>query len=160
MSLSQKIAGALDALPELGNQPCDVSVAEATERLTLHLTASGPVGLAFETLEFATTARSEWTLDALKQWGDRIAARVTYLMEPLVVLEQDALAGQVELRSHAPTARGERRSYYEVRLGRQGTLRLARVGFDEAARRRHPALCQMTREVLERLADDLVASIA
>jgi hypothetical protein len=160
MSLSQKIAAALDARPDNGASPCNVTGEDGPHRLTLALTASGPVGLAFDTLDFATTARSEWSADDLKAWGDRIASRVTYLMEPLVVLEHDQIIGEVELRSHAPTARAERRSYYEIRLNRQGTLHLARVAFDESPRRRRPATCQMTREVLERLTDDLVASVS
>src|SRR5206468_2353046 len=106
-----------------------------------------------------TTARDHWSSSDLKAWGERIAARVTYLMEPLVVIEHDAVAGELEIRSHAPTARGEQRAYYEARLGQNGTLRLSRIAFDDASRRRRPASCQMTREVLERLADDLVASV-
>ena len=44
-------------------------------------------------------------------------------------------------------------------LRSEGTLHFARVRFDEETRRRRPTTCQMTREVLERLADDLVASV-
>jgi hypothetical protein len=159
MSLSQKIAAALDARPDNGALPCDVTAEDEPNRLTLRLTASGPVGLAFDGLDFATAARAEWAPDDLEAWGRRIAARVTYLMEPLVVLEHDKTEGEVELRSHAPTSRGDQRAYYELRLHRQGSLRLSRIAFDDAARRRRPVACQMTREVLERLADDLVASV-
>jgi hypothetical protein len=80
-------------------------------------------------------------------------------MEPLVILEVDAEAGVAELKSQAPTPRGELRSYYEVTLNSVGALRLHRVAFDEATRRRKPVNCQMTVEVLERLTDDLVASL-
>jgi hypothetical protein len=160
MTLSQKIAAALDARPAIGALPCHVSVEEGPSRLTLTLTAAGPVGLAFDSLEFATTARPEWSPEALRGWADRIAARVTYLMEPLVVLEQDKVGGEVALRSQSPTPRLDRRAYYEVRLGPNGALRLARVAFDETTRLRRPAPCQMTIEVLERLVDDLVASVA
>ncbi len=80
-------------------------------------------------------------------------------MEPLVVLEVDAEAGEAELRSRTPTARDDRRSFYEVRLRREGALQLRRVAFDDASRRRAAVPCQMTGEVLERLADDLVASL-
>jgi hypothetical protein len=96
----------------------------------------------------------------LKAWGDRVAARVTYLMEPLVVIEVDPVGGEVELRSQSPTARNGQRTYYEVRMNRQGTLRLGRVAFDEQTRRRSAVTCQLTREVIERLTDDLVASLA
>lgn len=159
MSLSRKIAAALDARPASGALPCETSVEDGAHRLSLHLTAAGPVGLAFSALEFTTTARAEWTPEALKAWGDRLAARVTYLMESLVVLEHDVDAGAVELRSQSPTPRAQQRAYYEVRLNRAGTLRLARVAFDDATRQRRTADCQMTGEVLERLIDDVVASI-
>jgi len=158
MILSPKIAAALDG-PEAGALPCDVTIEEGAHRLVLHLTASGPVGLAFASLDFQTRARPEWTPESLKTWSDRVAARVTYLMEPLVVLEQDAQAGEVEIRSQAPTARGDHRAYYEIRIGRTGTLRLTRVGFDESTRRRRPIDCMMTREVLERMVDDFTACI-
>ena len=158
--LSQKIAAALEARPAQGALPCKISVAEGPLRLTLNLTAAGPVGLAFDALEFATTDRTEWSPEALRSWADRIVARVTYLMEPLIVLEQDKVGGEVELRSQSPTPRQDRRSYYEVRLSPQGTLRLGRVAFDGTTRRRQPAPCQMTIEVLERLTDDLVAGVA
>ena len=159
MSLSQKIAAALEARPDAGALPCDVAVEDGPNRLTLHLTAGGPVGVAFSSLDFATRSRGEWTPEALRAWGDRLAARLTYLMEPLVVLEHDAAEGEVELRSQSPTARSGLRSYYEVRLNRQGSLTLSRVSFDEATRQRRPVPCQMTREVIERLTDDLVASV-
>jgi hypothetical protein len=159
MTLSQKIAAALEAQPAAGALPCALTVATEAHRLTIQLIAAGPVGLAFDTLEFATLARTDWTPEALRDWGNRIAARLTYLMEPLVVLEHDQLGGEVELRSQPPTARSAQRSYYEARLSRQGTLRLSRVAFDEATRQRRPISCQMTIEVLERLADDLVASV-
>src|SRR5262249_49164883 len=147
MSLSQKIAAALDARPDNGALPCDVSVDDGPSRLTLHLTASGPVGLAFDTLDFASSARERWSADELHAWGERIAARGTSLMEPLVVPEHDKVGGEVELRSHAPTSRGDQRTYFEVRLGDAGALRLTRIAVDEASRRRRPASCQMTREV-------------
>ncbi len=160
MSLSRKIVAEVDAYNSAGIFPGSVTADEGTNRLTLHLTAAGSVGLAFSALDFATATRAEWSPEALKAWGDRVAARVTYLMEPLIVLEHDIEAGEVELRSQAPTPRAQLRSFYEVRLNRQGTLHLARVVFDETTRQRRTADCQMTREVLERLSDDLVASVA
>ena len=68
-------------------------------------------------------------------------------MEPLVVLEVDAVGGEVELRSQSPSARDTLRSFYEVTLRREGTLHLRRVAFDAADRRRRPIACQLTREV-------------
>lgn len=159
MTLSQKIAAALDENTCALTPPCSAVTDDGENTLTLQLTALDTVGLAFTELEFATRKRTEWTTDAIKTWGDNLSARATYLMEPLVMLELDAAEGEVQLRSQSPTNRAEKRSYYEVRINTRGTLRLARFTFDEATRRRTPATCQMTREVVERLADDIVASI-
>jgi len=160
MTLSREIVAAVDACPDPLEAPREVTAAEGPHRLTLHLNATGPVGLAFDALDFATESRPEWSAEALRGWGDRLTARLTYLMEPLVVLEHDPIDGEVEIRSQSPTSRSGRRAYYEVRLHPRGTLRLSRVVYDEATRRRQPASCQLTREALERLTDDLVACVA
>ena len=159
MSLSKKIAAALDENTKVHAPPCEVGVEDGPSLLTLHLSALDSVGLAFSALEFATTSRPEWTSEALRGWGERLAGRVTYLMEPLKVFEVDAGGGEVQIRSQSPTARAEQRGYYEVRLFAQGSLRMERYAFDEATRERRTVPCQLTREVLERLADDLVASV-
>lgn len=160
MSLSRKIAAALDENTKVYAPPCVVAVEEGAHRLTLDLTALDTVGIAFDSLEFATTVRPEWSSDALRSWGERLAGRVTYLMEPLKVLEVDAAGGEVHIRSQNPTTRDDQRSYYEVRLYKQGTLRMERSTFDEVSRRRQRIPCQLTREVLERLADDVAACVA
>ena len=70
------------------------------------------------------------------------------------------MAGEAALRSQSPTPRGELRSFYEVRLRSEGSLTFRRVAFESEARRRKSVPCQMTVEVLERLVDDLVASLS
>lgn len=157
MSLSQKIAAALDAYSGECTLPCEIEVDEGGHRLSLSVTSGGPIGVAFDALTYSAPAADDRPAEALRAWAERIAARVTYLMEPLVLLEYDALAGEAELRSQAPTTRGELRSFYEARLRKDGTLRLTRVVADDVTRGRRPAPCQVTREALERLADDLVA---
>jgi hypothetical protein len=159
MSLSRKIAAALDENTKVHVLPCAVTIEEGPHRLALGLTALDTVGVAFDAMDFATASRPEWTPEALRAWGERLAGRVTYLMEPFRVLEVDAEGGEVSLRSQSPTARDQRRSYYEIRLSRPGALRMERFTFDEAARQRRRSSCQLTREVLERLADDIVASL-
>jgi hypothetical protein len=159
MSLSKKIAAALDENTRAYVMPCTVTVDDGPNRVTLHLTALDGVGLAFSSLEFATSSRGEWTSQALNEWGNRLASRVTYLMEPLKVIEVDAGGGEVQLRSQSPTAKDAARGYYEMRLFRDGTLRMQRFSFDEATRQRRQSPCQLTREVLERLADDITASL-
>ncbi len=161
MSLSRRIAVALDEpLAPGAGQPGTISAEEAPHRLTLAVQAANPVGVEVVNLAFSDTDpdQPERSLDDLKAWADRVATRVTYLMEPLVLLEVDSQGGEAELRSQKPTAREGRRTFYEVRLNRQGTLRIVRVAFDEADRSRREISFQLTREVLERLTDDLVAT--
>jgi len=158
MSLSRKIAAALDENTRAYILPCTVTVEDGPNRLALEITALDSVGAAFDCLEFTATDRQEWSSEALNAWGRLLADRVTYLLEPLKVVEIDAGGGQVQIRSTAPTPRADQRGFYEVRLTKQGVLRFERFVFDDATRQRRRGSCQLTREVLERLADDIVAS--
>jgi hypothetical protein len=161
MTLSRRIAAALDDPTVLAGAPPHHATAEQTpHRLSLAVRVASPVGVEVESFELSHTDedRPDRSLDDLKARADRVAARVTYLMEPLRLIEADAQGVEVELRSAQPTARDGRRAYYEVRLNRRGTLRLARVVFDESDRSRTETPFQLTREVLDRLVDDLVAT--
>jgi hypothetical protein len=156
MTLSQKIAGAL-----ANAQPPETFVLDDGRfLLALDTRATSPIGAEVNSLEFGPVGDVDRSLsiDELKAWADRIVARVTYLMEPLVLVEADAEGVEVELRSKRPTPRDGHRSYYEVRLSRQGRARLVRFAFDDATRQRGQVPFQLTREVLERLADDFCAS--
>ena len=157
--LSRKIVAAVEArASDAGAGP--VAVDDGPNRLALEVVDAHPLGVSFDALEFASTAAAGRSPAELKAWGDRLAGRLTYLLEPLVVLEVDAVGLEVELRSASPTARDATRSYYEARLRSDGSARLRRLAFDAADRRRHPVPCRVTLEVLERLADDLVATSA
>jgi hypothetical protein len=154
--LSRKIAAEVDA--QAG--PGKVTAADGPYLLTLDLTAASSVGVAFDALLFVDLTEGSRSSEALRAWGGRLASRLTYLMEPLVVLEVDVEAGEAELRSKSPSVRDGLQSYYEIRLHRAGALGLNRVAFSTSDRRRHPVSCQLTREALDRLANDLVATVA
>lgn len=158
MTLSRKIADALDENTRAYDTPCVVSVDDGPDRVTLRIAALDSVGVALDALEYAAVDRKEWTPRSLNAWGERLSTRLTYLMEPVGILETDAGAGEVLLRSREPSRRGDARNYYEIRLRGDGTCRVGRFAFDEAERRRAPARCHFTREVVERLADDIAAS--
>jgi hypothetical protein len=159
MSLSKKIAAALDENTKAYVLPCTVTVEDSPNRLTLNLTALDTVGLACTTMDYANTSRTEWSSDALKAWADRLSKKVTYLMEPLKVVEVYDQAGEVQMRSQSPTPRDTERAYYEMRLFRSGILRMERFVYDETTRQRRQVPCQLTRETLERLADDIAATV-
>ena len=156
MSLSHQIA---DVLAE-STFPGTVSAQEPPHRLQLTCRSANTIGIEADHLDFSADdpGAPDRPIDELRAWADRLAERVTYLMEPLVLVEVDPEGGVVELRSDKPTPRPGLRSYYEVRLDRRTRLRLHRVAFDEAQKRRRETSFQLTAEVLERLVDDLVAT--
>lgn len=152
MTLSRKIADALDRPGPLAGP---VAVEHEGSALELDVREAGPVGLAANSLTFRASRRDGWTPDSLRDWGQHLAGRLSYLMEPVRIVEVDREATEVRLRSTPPTSRNGARSYYEVALRADGSLQLHRWRFDEASRRREIVPCLFTLEVIERLADDL-----
>src|SRR5437868_6361339 len=63
-----------------------------------------------------TLQRKGSSTSGLRTWADRIADRVTGLLEPLKVHEVDEPLNQAQLRSGGPTQRGDKLGYYEVVL--------------------------------------------
>lgn len=94
----------------------------------------------------------------LQEWADTLAQRVTGLMEPLQVIEVDALKNEAILRSNSPTVRNDKRAHYELKLegGRKATLRRYQAPLDPTAKR-EPATFVLTHEVIAKLVDDLTA---
>jgi hypothetical protein len=99
--------------------------------------------------------------DVLKKWALDLCARITYLLEQLGPLEIDVEGKQVLIRSKSPDKRDDSTAFYEILLQSQGaalfTLRRYRRD-SHSAPREHVDL-RTTHEVLEKLADDLVATI-
>ena len=127
--------------------------------LTLHLTALDTVGLAFSALEFAKTEPDRVVVGRPQGVG-RPARQPGHLPDGAAQGPRGRRqGGEVQIRSQSPTPRDEERGYYEMRLFRQGSLRMERFAFDETPRQRRRVPCQLTREVLERLADDIAASV-
>jgi hypothetical protein len=158
MSLSKKIAAEVDDLVKTAVPAHRISAAEGPHEIDLPVGLATPVGIECSGFAFRVADRGELALDDLKAWGNRIAGRITYLMEPLAFHEADAVAQEVILRSNLPTRKPDRRSFYEVRLKNNGWLKFDRVSFLEEGRTRQPVPCAFTNEVVERLVDDLVAT--
>src|SRR5688572_18597206 len=59
-------------------------------------------------------------------WAERVARRVTGLLEPLHVVEVDSERGQALLRSNQPAQKNDDRFYYEVVLAQSGSAQLRR----------------------------------
>jgi len=93
---------------------------------------------------------------SLQERAERVAARVTGLLEPLRVIEVDAEQDVAQLRSHAPAVEGESLSYYEVTLHGHGGARVERYeGGREGKRRQVPFA--LTHDAVGKLVRDLIA---
>ncbi len=116
MSLSRKIADGVDELVKEAGPPRPLSAEEGRHHIDLPVTLATAIGVECAGFDFHVADRASMSLDDLRAWGQRIAGKVTYLMEPLAVQEADAVAGEVLLRSAIPTLKPDRRSYYEAHL--------------------------------------------
>jgi hypothetical protein len=157
MSLSRKIA---DALANRPNQPALIQVQDQHASFSIDARVLSSLAVEANSLEFKVQRpnQPDYSITELEAWAKRIESRVTYLMEPLVLVEADAEGLEVEMRSQSPTPRDGLRAFFQARLTRRGVVNIHRLAFNNTSRQRERVPFQLTREVLERLADDLVAS--
>lgn len=93
-----------------------------------------------------------------KAWAQRLAQRVTGLLEPLKLHEVDSARQLTLLRSQAPTTRGDALEYYEIELQGLTEMCLRRYqGFAEPGKKRQQVHFALTYEGLAKLLGDLSA---
>lgn len=97
---------------------------------------------------------------AVHEAAQRVADRVTGLMEPLRLLEVDAERGEAVLRSDSPTVRKDRRAHYELKIAgtHRGELRRHQAGVEPAAKREQVPFT-LTKEVLSKYLEDLTEAL-
>ena len=91
----------------------------------------------------------------LASWSADVARRVGGLLEDLKVYEIDATRDEAVLRSDAPTARGEKLAYYEVKLHGLNRAVVSRYTATKATPGREQVAFALTHEVLADLAGDI-----
>jgi len=116
--------------------------------------AADAVGCAIVELECRTIGRSPAAKDLVRYAND-LCKRVTYLMEPLRVVEFDPKAGALVL-SDKPRRKGDSVGYYHLHAKPNGATVLNRVDYNSSAKRRIFSPFSLTHEQLEQLVDDLV----
>lgn len=92
--------------------------------------------------------------DRLAGLGENLKNRITYLLEPLRVVESDIDGQVVQLRSAKPTVDGPNRCYFEF-LVRPLSVELRRYHSSDGQSRRAIEM-DLTHEVIGRLAQDVV----
>ncbi len=94
----------------------------------------------------------------LKDWAQRLADRITGLLEPLKVLEVDAARNEAILRSARVTQRGQSLLYYEAVLQGTGNVTLRRYQASHDNGNRQQTAFALTHEAVARVVDDLTAA--
>lgn len=154
MTLQSKLE---QELKNLGNgAAASVSIDESPRKLTCDVTERNALAVSFNELRLATTELASAVPANLKQLGQSLAEKLTYLMEPITPIELDAEACILQLRSNPPQRDDDGRSYYELVVARGGHIALRRYRKDNA-NARQPVSATLTREVLLRLVADFCA---
>jgi hypothetical protein len=95
----------------------------------------------------------------LAGWANGVANRVSGLLETLKVVEVDSERKAAQLRSEAPLQRGDKRFYYEVVLGGEGSALVRRFQAASNSTHREQVAFAVTHEALAKLVGDVTASI-
>ncbi len=94
----------------------------------------------------------------VQAWADRIAGRVTGLLEPLKVIEVDVPKDEALLRSTNPTEKNDEVFYYEVRLRGTSQATLQRYQHrQQSGKKRLQVPFALTHETLAKFAADVTA---
>lgn len=154
MTFRECLRQELQTWPAFAGHARDLTLAWADARLDCKLTALDSLGCEFLELSVQDDRLAQATLPDLQRISERLAQRLTYLLEPIRPIEADLEQCVVQMRSVPPERDDGITRYYELLVRRGTGLKLVRFGAaPSAARRVIPA--QVTREVFLRLADDL-----
>jgi len=123
------------------------------------ITAADKLSCSLRGLRLSAPGTRALEAGELDAWGERIAARIRYLLEALETVELDSGQGKLLLRSTPPEKLPDGTVlYYELRLSSSGELDLTRHRYDPAARGRSAEPIHATRELLGKLFNDLAAT--
>jgi hypothetical protein len=133
-----------------------VAANDGPRQVSCDVVERNSLAVSFNSLRLETTELASADAPRLERIGTALAARLTYLMEPIAPIEVDAGACTVQLRSSPPQRDDDGRSYYELMVRRGGEVTLARYRKENGDARRQIA-ATVTREVLLRLVGDFCA---
>lgn len=155
MTIKQDMAAELQALFPMGGE---LDVRTPTGRVVANLEAVDAIGCSFTRFDYQSSTLANATVDSLKALSNKIQQRLTYLLEPVSLLEVDAESVSIQMRSSPPQVGDDGRSYYELLVRRGGEVTLRRY-HKSPGQPRQVVAAHVTREVLGRLADDFVSVI-
>jgi hypothetical protein len=126
-------------------------------RIECDLTNVDAIGCAVDRFSFHTGRLTGASLERLKKIGEDLSRRVTYLLEPIAIIELDAEGITVQLRSSPPSQENGVTTYYELTINPSG-LNLRRYQ-SQSGQPRQAVPAHFTHEALRRLAKDVTAAV-
>ena len=128
-------------------------------RVEADLVAVDAIGCSFQTLAYMTDKLAGASLDQLKSISQSLTGKLTYLLEPIGVVEADSDRCSVQLRSSPPQKNDDGTTYYELMVRKGGDITLSRYS-KKPGQLRLIVPAHVTREVIGRLADDFLAAVS
>lgn len=156
MTLPESLLPKLSEWHPAGTGRHELSATAPDAGWAVHLTADKADTLSCLAWELALARTGEAPAGlTLRAWAEGVAARATGLLEPLKLLEVDDARGEALLRSAPPAKKGERVTYYEVRLDGLARAVVRRFAATRTASGREQVAFALTHEVLAKLAGDI-----
>jgi hypothetical protein len=145
----EKIIDQLEKWP--AGQEREFRAAEGGLQVMVKLSAADCPGCPLEKVELKNAGGS-FSLDPI-----RVEKEVTYLDEPLRIMELKKYHGRAVLRSFPPRAENGTVSFFEMVIDRTEGLSLGRLAYNPNLGTRTPTPVVLTRDILERLLVDLLS---
>jgi hypothetical protein len=128
------------------------------------LTQAESVGCMLTHIDLVDERKRSLSMDELVHWAEWICGRVTYLLEPLQIIEVDRRNGIAMIRSKMPRRPSERSksadriTYFEMLADRHHHASLRRYQFQRPTRQRGAVPFSLTHDQMDVLVEDLVES--
>lgn len=119
-----------------------------------------PAGASLFELGTPRVPGSPVAAERLARLAENLPSQLTYLLEPLALIEREDGEQFLLMRSAPPRRQAGSIDYYEIRLVGGSRLSLERYGFDRDRRIREGRAMVFTREVFDRLLEDLAEMMA
>ncbi|MBY0585980.1 hypothetical protein K2X85_02325 [bacterium] len=162
MSVSESLHKLVEARIPFRNRLEPMVASEQGVTVRCDVTQAEGVGCMLTHLDLVEENKSSLSMDELVHWAEWMCGRVTYLLEPLHLIEIDRRNGLALVRSKMPRRQNssgklsENIAYFELVADRRHHASLRRFQFRRTTRDRGSVPFGLTHDQLEVLVDDLV----
>ncbi len=178
MEIRKRIIARLETLASQGPKQVEAVVLDSTQQggyivgvpaegqgpsMVLTLQDYDRYSVALRSLEVTLQTNGPGNVaDYLRHCAEQVIQRLTYLEEPLVLLELDAGEGIAQLRSDSPHQDGDEIIFWEalVRVEPQPKVSLARYAWTPGRHQRESRVYPVTFDTVGRMATDLASSLS